>query len=473
MNSMPSGITAIRNPFPVKEPTRIPAPRYHDQTFYDLECQRFWPRVWQMACRLEEIPNVGDYVEYENLDQSIIIVRAEDNSIKAYHNHCRHRGMKLAIDRGNAKRGFSCRFHGWRFGIDGECTYIYQKELFDERDRKSDDLRLIPCRVEVWGGCAFINLDDNAPPLIESLGPYATYHDARGASHMRALWWKSVVAPVNWKLAIEAFMEGYHALRTHPQLYPPNARQSAESVYRPVGLRGGGSTVNASLQKSAMDSAQLIENSIHLIRKLSEGMEGGMVLPKDIEIAESLRGTQLPPDPAAAAKEWTRVFNEALTKRYREQGMPMHDLNALESSKGQSVQFCFPNYFLLPMYGNMASYRIRPLGPESCLFEIWAMTMFPEGQEPAPPLKPTPVAPDSELLPPIPRQDFANLPHQQKGLHTSGFEFMRLSSEVEGLISNFHQTLDGYVNGAPSSNLLSSMHAASGSIDAPVQKLAV
>ncbi|MBV9996122.1 MAG: Rieske 2Fe-2S domain-containing protein, partial [Caulobacteraceae bacterium] len=79
-------------PFAVTNPEQIPVKRYYDEAFYKLECERLWPRVWQMACRLEEIPNVGDFVEYKILDKSVLVVRTE-GGIKAFHNVCRHRGM--------------------------------------------------------------------------------------------------------------------------------------------------------------------------------------------------------------------------------------------------------------------------------------------------------------------------------------------------------------------------------------------
>ena len=80
-------------PFAITEGDRIPSKRYYDPEFYQLEKERLWPRVWQMACRLEEIPKKGDYVVYEILDQSIIVTRVNENTVKAYHNHCRHRGV--------------------------------------------------------------------------------------------------------------------------------------------------------------------------------------------------------------------------------------------------------------------------------------------------------------------------------------------------------------------------------------------
>src|ERR1700722_7313927 len=85
--------TPLPGPLAVESPDRIPKQRYYDPDFYALEAELFWPRVWQMACRLEEIPEPGDFVEYEILDQSIIFLRTEDMGARALHNACPHRGV--------------------------------------------------------------------------------------------------------------------------------------------------------------------------------------------------------------------------------------------------------------------------------------------------------------------------------------------------------------------------------------------
>ena len=139
-------------PFPVLDPERIPAQRYYDEEFYKLECERLWPHVWQMACRLEQIPNVGDWVDYSNLGKSVIVVRTRDG-VKAYHNACRHRGVKLAEGHGNCTvQGFICPFHGWRWNMEGRNTFVYGRSKFSEHQLDQADLALRRCRVDVWGG---------------------------------------------------------------------------------------------------------------------------------------------------------------------------------------------------------------------------------------------------------------------------------------------------------------------------------
>src|SRR5258708_11520302 len=147
-------------PFPVTNPERIPTQRYYDQEFYDLECELLWPRVWQMACRLEEIPEVGDWVEYKLLDKSVIVVRA-GSGVKAFHNSCRHRGVQFASGQGNCEvQGFQCPFHGWRWNIEGENTFVFKPELFSEENLQRAELDLIPSPVDLCAASPFITFAD-------------------------------------------------------------------------------------------------------------------------------------------------------------------------------------------------------------------------------------------------------------------------------------------------------------------------
>ena len=101
---------ALENPYR-DGPTSVPISRYTTREFHDLEVRRLWPRVWQMACREEEIPKVGDYSVYEVGPYSILVVRTAQG-IKAHHNVCRHRGRRLCDFEGHAA-SFICAFHGF------------------------------------------------------------------------------------------------------------------------------------------------------------------------------------------------------------------------------------------------------------------------------------------------------------------------------------------------------------------------
>lgn len=459
----------MREAFPlqVTDPERIPAKRYYDEDFYRLEVEQLWPHVWQMACRLEQIPNVGDWVEYSNLGKSVIIVRAK-NGVKAFHNACRHRGVPLAEPNGHGNcktAGFICPFHGWRWNIEGENTFVYGRHMFSEEQLDKGDLALRECRVETWGGCAFINFDNDAPSFRDSIGPVVDRLEAHGMSKLRSEWWYATVLPANWKVAMEAFMEGYHVMRTHPQL-----QQAAPMLYNSmygIDTGGIGVPINPNLDLKGNIKAQ-----IHHLELLSEGM-AGMVHQKEVDIAKQLADVDLPEgDPQQAIMMWFGMLNHQITEQLRARGEDVPDLNAVAVSDPiHAVEFIFPHYFLLPMFSSMSSYRIRPLGPESCLFELWSLTHVAEGETHEAPKEPIILPYNSDQFPPIPRQDYANIPIQQQGLHAEGFDFMRLSKDIEGLISNYNRIIDGHIAGAPKEKLAAATQMLGGNFDGKILEL--
>jgi nitrite reductase/ring-hydroxylating ferredoxin subunit len=467
MSTMPQAkaAPAAQIPFQITNPERIPTKRYFDEEFYKLENERLWPHVWQMACRLEQIPNVGDFIEYSNLGRSVIVVRTK-TGVKAYHNACRHRGVPLAQSgaHGNCQvQGFICPFHGWRWNIDGKNTFVYGKHLFSEQQLDQADITLRPCRVEEAIGCAFINFDDNAPSFRPSLGPLIDNLEAHNVQELRAEWWYATVLPANWKIAMEAFMEGYHVMRTHPQL-----QEACPALYNSFYGDVGGYAVPVDTKASARDNVRAQFRNIELV---GEGM-AGMVQPKEVEIARELLDMELPEDPNLAVMHYYGAVQDQITKRLRAKGEPVPDLNAVAVSHPISaVEFVFPHYFLLPMFSSFSSYRIRPLGPESCLFELWSLTMYPKGEEPAPVMEPTILPYDSDQFPPIPRQDYSNIPTQQLGTHAEGFEFMRLAKDIEGLISNYQRIIDGYLTGVAPDKLAQATHKLQRNFDGKILDL--
>jgi len=251
---------------------------------------------------------------------------------------------------------------------------------------------------------------------------------------------------VNWKLATAAFMEGYHVPQTHPQLLP------------------------SSMPKSQA-APGLIQTNLYFMRTLGVGM-AGMTHENDVRIAEGLQDLELPSDPAEAMAVWRRTLNDAIVHWHRARGCDMPDLNELaQRGVTEAINFAFPHYFVLPQYSSASSYRIRPLGPEETLFEIWSLTRIPPDQVTDKPTPPVPMAPDDPRWPPIPAQDFSNLPRQQKGLHSKGFEYMRLSSRIEGLISNFERVIDGFLAGLPYDALLPAIQKTNTTIDVPMVDL--
>ena len=446
-------------PLRVTDPELIPTERYFDPEFFELEKNHLWPKVWQMACRLEEIPNVGDYVEYSILDKSVIVVRSKDG-VKAFHNACRHRGVRLANGPGNCSaQGLVCPFHGWRWNAEGENTFVFGREIFSEELLDRAEIDLAPCRVELWGGCAFINFDDNAAPLLDSLGPVTTRMDVRNVDKLKMDWWFATVLPTNWKLAMEAFQEGYHVMQTHPQLHVI----SPGSAYGP--------DADGQMPMPGADKSEVLGRSVDFMQCLSDGM-AGMVHESEMAVIEKLRDMDAPDDPMEALGTFFMRANDEVTKDGFDRGAPMFDVNKTNAEHPfANVEFMFPHYFLLPSIAAMSSYRCRPLTPETCYFEIWSLVLRPDDEEYETPTEATFLAYDSPDYPEIPRQDYSNLPLQQLGLHAGKFKFMRLGKDEEGMISNYHRLIDGYLAGLDGEKLRKGQNIVNCGYNSPIHDI--
>jgi phenylpropionate dioxygenase-like ring-hydroxylating dioxygenase large terminal subunit len=431
-------------PFAMRDPRHVPRERYYDREFFELEKEHLWPRVLQVACRLEEIPEPGDFVEYEICDDSVIVIRQPDRSVKAFHNACRHRATQLCKGAGRLLGGqIVCPFHGWRWNLDGTNSFVYGAEGFEPECLQTDDLRLRECLVDTWGGCVWINMDPDARPLRDALSPAYPLLDAVGVEDMRVWWWKETVVNANWKMAQEAFHEGYHVMATHPQLtyglgedYPcDNTEYTAfENGHARFQSRSDPS-------QGGVAKGRGPDGFLDRSRTLWEGQDA-MTLERDLQIFEGMRN-KVPPGedfPTAAIKAlFDYAEGAGIPLRTKPEGMRLW---------GGEI-FLFPNFFFLPQYENALSYRVRPYNddPDWCRFEVWSLTMYPEGQEPGrATLEGRYATDDAEHWGLIPRQDFSNMARQQRGVHSRGFRESRLATEMEQAISNMHLELDRYLS---------------------------
>ncbi|TDC57457.1 aromatic ring-hydroxylating dioxygenase subunit alpha [Actinomadura sp. KC345] len=425
----------------MREANFVPKERYYSRELHELEKEHLWSRVWQMAARLEEIPNAGDFVEYEVAGRSILIVRQRDGSVKALHNACRHRATELAKGSGRFPGGqLVCPFHGWRWNLDGSSSFVFMDSAFEPECLKKEDIRLRECRVEIWSGHVWINMDPEARPLREALSPVADMLDAVGVGNMRVKWWKQVILNANWKMAQEAFFEGYHTLQTHPQLMMGGGEEAGAMMSEAIEYTVFGNG-HARFQGGAFENEGWTADADTFIesgRLLAQGQDA-MTLDGDIRVFEGLRNRtdiDLSDFPAAAIS--------ALYEYAEGAGIPMAPLTDAMRLWGGDI-FLFPNYLMLPMYGNALCYRSRPYqdDPEKCVFDVWSLTTYPEGQEPErAELLGVFDKDDTEHWGLIPRQDFSNIEGQQRGLHSQDFDGLRLSSKYEKSIANMHEEMD-------------------------------
>jgi phenylpropionate dioxygenase-like ring-hydroxylating dioxygenase large terminal subunit len=172
--------------------------------------------------RVEQLPRVGSYFtkEIEAARTSVVVVRSADQQLRAFYNMCRHRGNKLVWqdypgeEVSGTCRQFTCKYHGWRYSLEGDCTFVQQEDEFFDLDKS--DFGLAPVRVDEWEGFIFVNLDDtDSTPLRDYLGRLAWGLEGYPFDKMTQVHKYRAEVGANWKLFIDAFTEFYHAPVLH------------------------------------------------------------------------------------------------------------------------------------------------------------------------------------------------------------------------------------------------------------------
>lgn len=194
---------------------------------YELEREAIFKRAWLNVGRIEQLKRKGSYFtkELAVAGTSVIIVRDMDGQVRAFHNICRHRGNKLVWtdfprkeSSGNARQ-FVCKYHGWKYDLNGACAFVQQEGEFFDFDK--DDYGLVPVHCDVWSGFIFVNLaPEPSRTLTEFLGPMVTAIDGYPFDQMTERFSYRATVGSNWKLFIDAFQEFYHAPVLHAKQTP-------------------------------------------------------------------------------------------------------------------------------------------------------------------------------------------------------------------------------------------------------------
>jgi nitrite reductase/ring-hydroxylating ferredoxin subunit len=195
--------------------------------FYELEREAIFKRAWLNVGRVEDLPRKGSYFtkEIDIASASVLVVRGLDDEVRAFHNVCRHRGNKLVwneFPREESQgwcRKFTCKYHGWRYDLEGALDFVQQEDEFFDIDTAT--LGLAPVHCDVWNGFVFVNLDaEPRQSLREFLGPLICGLDDYPFDRMTERYDFVADNNSNWKLFSDAFQEYYHVPALHPQQVP-------------------------------------------------------------------------------------------------------------------------------------------------------------------------------------------------------------------------------------------------------------
>lgn len=403
--------------------------RYTSPAFFAAECELMWPHVWQFAAREEELPNPGDTVVYDNAGRSFLVVRQQDGSIRAFHNVCLHRGRRLRSKSGNAT-SFVCPYHAWSWTPAGQIDRLPCKWDFKHLD--AVDLSLPEAEVGVWQGYVFLREEPGGPSLEEYLAPLPALFPRWRHDRAYTLKWAAKVIPANWKACMEAFMEAYHVMATHPQLMPftgdiitkyAHLGENVNVAITPFG------TLSPNLGDASPEQ-EIIDN---FLRYNGRVVEPGMTIA--VAEGQTARAAMATHNRARFATQFDMDLSEATDAE-------------LQDAFTYNV---FPNFSPWGGFQPTVNYRWRPWPDENhTLMEVRLLGRLKDG-ETAPVPEMVLVDPDASFqdvlgeLGFILEQDMRNLPEVQKGMHASKNRQLHLAEYQESRIRRFHETLDRYL----------------------------
>jgi phenylpropionate dioxygenase-like ring-hydroxylating dioxygenase large terminal subunit len=427
---MKAGTKEVRNPAWGQSPIRrIDVARYTTREYANLEMERLWPQVWQIACREEEVPNAGDYFEYVLGNQSILVVRTRTDVLKAYFNNCLHRGTQLAKGCGNVDQ-FVCPFHAWRWSLDGQIRYVHDRADFP--GLSDEQLQLPECQVGLFGGFVFIKMAEGGPTLAEFLAPISGQIGPYRLEDYRIQSWRTTIVKANWKIALEVFEESYHVMGTHPQ-----ALTTTDDVHV-VNDRFG--VHSRSIIPNAVPSARF-EGDIAEQQVLEDTIEGFL----DVELSddgqrqmlERLRAGPLPPGMT------TRELFRAMAQRQYAAILPDLEPDQYLTIWDYTI---FPNFVFNALPGTIFGFIARPNGsdPDSCVFDVVSL-QHPCGAQPPAVARQSITDPDHDWGLAL-SQDWSNLERIQRGMHNRVLRHTRLASYQELRIATRMDAIDAFLD---------------------------
>lgn len=402
----------------------IPYSRFTDEAFFDAEMDKVWGKTWQWACREEHIPDKGDFYVYDVGPYSTMIVRGDDDVVRAFVNSCPHRGMMFAEPEssGRGKQFLRCPYHGMSWQLDGSLREIPCRWDFPHIDDDSFTLSELPC--DSWGGFVFVNFDPDAEPLMDYLGVLPEHFKGFGLEDRFVALHTHKLLPANWKMAEEAFLEAFHVLATHPEGMPTSGDANAQ--YDVFGRH--------------------VSRFMHAIGYPSPHY------PKDMTQAELFgrlgRNPEDLPEGASARTEHARLLREEMGKQWGVDLSNVSDSETLDSIE----YYLFPGACFFPGINIRLIYRFRPVDVDHCIHEILLLEPVPAGQERPKPAEPHRLGIDDSYtqvdgfnLAMVLDQDTENFKLQSRGIKASRKAGQTLGNYQEIRIRHLHKTVDEYL----------------------------
>lgn len=397
--------------------TVIPADRYTSPEWAALEASRLWPRAWLFVCFSSDIAHVGERQVLDIGTESAIAIRGEDAQVHAFHNVCRHRGMRLCEHGAPSGRTVRCPYHHWTWKPDGKLLSLPEGTRFAQ---PPGDVSLKPIACEERFGLVWLCLGDPAMPLDEFLAPVADTLQRRQLHRWARSDDVTLRVPANWKTSADVSNEYYHIRTIHAEVLP--IIDDASATMEPLGPHTR-TTVQFGAPSPYMPASARYDETV---RGWQEQL--GLKPPLDPRLP-NLRGR----------------LQAAMRARGQAQKLPWQELSDAELLDNTQIHL-FPNTQINLYAHRVQIYRHRPTGanPHEMLFDQVAYRPLAEAEKrPALPphkLADARTAEQGEMM----AIDLAMVMGLQRGMKSAACDGLRLTLE-ETAILHMHQTLDDWL----------------------------
>ena len=195
----------------------LPAWIYRDPEYFAVETARVMRPSWQVVCHVSDVPNVGDWHTLDFLGENILVIRGEDETVRAFANVCRHRGSRLVDGASGCAKKLICPYHAWTYELDGRLSGVPGRREYPMLDM--DKAGLAPVELEIWRGFVFVRLEGDGPSVAEMMAPYDHELEPYRFEEM-VPFGRVTLRPraVNWKNISDNYSDGLHIPIAHPGL---------------------------------------------------------------------------------------------------------------------------------------------------------------------------------------------------------------------------------------------------------------
>jgi choline monooxygenase len=215
---------------PLEEALTIPAPWYTDQTLYSLELQTVFANSWQLAGRVDQLRESGQYVTSEIAGEPIVVVRGSDGVLRGFFNACRHHAAAVMTEPEGRANQLRCPYHGWTYSLAGELKGTPDFSGVCNFDRAANGL--LPVQTGVWKNWVFVRVEgsDTAGPSatnkqttndLESFLGADLINEIRPLGIEKLQWMerRHYEFDCNWKVFVDNYLDGgYHVPYLHKGL---------------------------------------------------------------------------------------------------------------------------------------------------------------------------------------------------------------------------------------------------------------